>query len=375
MKRLHFLTAVVLLSSAMKAQPPVRLSWSGELNCTYCPLDSVVVTNQSNGEKFVFRYPDTVLVYGNDVGITPIKSEAETSLKTYPNPFSDKVQAEFSLSQSETVDMAVYDVQGREIVRQQSILEKGTHRFNLRLPYGMYILHLQTAAGSQSVRLLSENNETTTPQIVYAGTVPIMADIPKKVRKANDGFPFKYGDTLVMQGFVSDSGVFQYKEEHIITLTEDTHVTFAFFDELAFVDTSGIIIIDSLLYSKDSPYGIPCYYYPIYQPELYDYHGKFTIINTQSDLDSLFACDNSLVPPVIDFSCQSLILVCGISPNVISGAKYISFSFIKNCNGDYVIKMDIGYGALTAEDEFYWTVVVNEVIENKEEVKLIIKYK
>ena len=74
MKRLKFLAASLLCSTAMMAQPPVKISWAGELNCERCLLDSVVVTNKSSGEKLVFYYPDTVLVCGEDsVGIKPLQ--------------------------------------------------------------------------------------------------------------------------------------------------------------------------------------------------------------------------------------------------------------------------------------------------------------
>jgi len=70
MKKLHFLAAILLFSSAIKSQPTVKITWSGELNCEYYPLDSVIVTNKSNGKTAVFYYPaDTMLVYGGDVGI------------------------------------------------------------------------------------------------------------------------------------------------------------------------------------------------------------------------------------------------------------------------------------------------------------------
>jgi hypothetical protein len=168
----------MLFSSAVSAQPPVRLSWAGELNCEYYPLDSVVVTNKATGEKVVFYYPDTSYTTYSDVAVNPVPLDAETRLKTYPNPFSDKVQAEFSLAQKGEADLAVYDVLGREIVRKVCVLERGTHVFNLSLPQGAYTLHLQTAEGKQSARLLSEAKGNAPPQIAYASTAPTLRETP-----------------------------------------------------------------------------------------------------------------------------------------------------------------------------------------------------
>jgi hypothetical protein len=50
------------------------------------------------------------------------------------------------------------------------------------------------------------------------------------------------------------------------------------------------------------------------------------------------------------------------------------FSFIKNCSGGYVIKIDLGFGYATIPDGFLWTVIVNETIQSKEQIKLMVNY-
>jgi len=233
-------------------EPQVRLSWTGEFNCEHYPLDSVVITNRSNGKRAVFHYPDTVYTNG-------------------------------------------------------------------KIEIGKNIL-------------------------------------------------FQYGDILIMQGFISGKDAFQYKKEHRILLMEDTLIVFAFFDEQAFVDTSEITIIESF-----SGGGIRCYYngWGTYNPLDCEW-GYFLIINTQSHLDSLFACNSLLVPPIVDFSSQSLVLMRGWTPDLVGPG---TFSFIKNCSEDYVIQIDIFFhGAQTAPSTYFWMVIVNEVIQSKEQVKLIINY-
>ena len=231
MKNLHLIIASVLLSSVIQAQTPVRLSWTAELNGNYCLLDSVVVKNQK-GEKYVFYYPDTTLICCNDeeeVGIIPVKPEAKTSLKVYPNPFSDNVQVDFSLAQSGKAELSVYDMLGREVIRYGSILENGTHSFLISLPKGIYTLQLQTEAGMQTARLLSEKGGNTPPQILHTGKVPYTEPISKKMQKTNDLF-FTYGDTLTLQAFISDSTAIPSLKEHTIIPTKDTHIVFLFYD-------------------------------------------------------------------------------------------------------------------------------------------------
>jgi len=158
--------AVLLCSGVVYAQqPPIKITWSGELNCEHYPLDSVIVTNKSNGKKAVFRYPDTVLVYGT-MRISELPLTRNT-LRVYPNPFSNSTQVEFSLAQYGEADLAVYDVLGREVLRKVSVLESGTHSFKLSLPSGFYTLRLQTAEGVRTARVVSEGKENagyTSPQ-------------------------------------------------------------------------------------------------------------------------------------------------------------------------------------------------------------------
>ena len=197
MKLYKIVIASVLLIATLYAQPPTRISWSGKFNCERCSIDSVRVINKSSGEKFVFRYPDTAFMCG-DVGITTVNPEGKTNLRVYPNPFSGNTQVDFSLPQSGEVDMTVFDLLGREVIRQNRVLEKGTHSVKIRLPQGIYTLSLQTAEGLQSARLLSEGKENAAPQIVYSGSVSDWVDIPKKVHKSNDTvFPFgKFADKI-----------------------------------------------------------------------------------------------------------------------------------------------------------------------------------
>ena len=113
--------------------PPITISWTAELNGEHYLLDSVVITNQSNGETMTVYYPDTIFEYQN-LGIKPLPLTRNT-LRVFPNPFSHATQVEFSLARYGEADLAVYDVLGREVLRKVSVLEKGTHSYKLSLRY------------------------------------------------------------------------------------------------------------------------------------------------------------------------------------------------------------------------------------------------
>jgi len=231
---MFFLAVSMLWGSAMYAQqPPITIKWTAEFNCNgWYPLDSVVIYNSANRsgyeQKMTVYYPDTVFVFYDNTKIKPIELEQKTSLKTYPNPFSNHTQVEFSLARYGETDLTVYDMLGREIIRQSFVLERGTHSFTVSLPQGIYTLNLQTGEDKSSARLISEGKAV--PQIVYNGTVPNTENTPQRVYKAdNTDFPCEYGDMLIFQGFITENDVV-YVEKHALVLTEDAFISFAFFN-------------------------------------------------------------------------------------------------------------------------------------------------
>ena len=377
MMKLKVVVVSMLFSTALYAQPPTRISWAGELNGKHCPLDSVIVTNKSSGEKLVFYYPDTVLMYGDNVGIKPIKQETETGLKIYPNPFADHTQVDFSLAYPGEVDMTVYDFLGREIIRQSRVLEKGTHRFKISLPQGIYNLNLQTAEGTQSARLISEGKESVVPLIIPLATSPPVVDISRKAHKSNDTeFPFNYGDTLMIQGFISESDVFQYKHVHIVPLTEDAHITFAFFN---IVDTIWIELLKgpySCLYDSDSvPFIMPggddddSWWWDGEQFVGSVILNDFLFVNTQSQLDSVFACANSI--PDIDFEQQTLLLAKGHT--IVNGGISLP-SIIQIYDGHFILQAKMSLTGSYVIDPIFWAILIHKPL-SKEQISIQIIYK
>jgi len=234
-------------------QSPITIQWTAMANGKWHPLDRVVITNKSNGDTMTVYYPDTVFeCYSVGIKELPVTSYG---LRVYPNPFSNTAQVEFSLAQYGEADLTVYDLLGREIVRQSFVLESGTHSVNVSLPNGMYLLSLQTTDGKCTARLLSEGKgkvapKITSPQRHCEGDSPKQsrnttngllhsvrndekkggndekATVTERSRsKSNTNFQCQYGDTLVLQGFIPVCDTFLV-EEHIVSLTKDTLIVF-----------------------------------------------------------------------------------------------------------------------------------------------------
>jgi hypothetical protein len=133
------------------------------------------VVPAANNQKVIVKAASSGLdSYSMDlfVGDTIIEAETVTvkqsstvpaiTLKAYPNPFTEHVKLSYSLPQSCSVDLSVYDMLGRKIVtlvtgnkpagNYQIIFSSGKYH----LKPGVYMARLQTQTGQQSVLLKME---------------------------------------------------------------------------------------------------------------------------------------------------------------------------------------------------------------------------
>ena len=192
--------------------------------------------------------------------------------------------------------------------------------------------------------------------------------VGEAAQKSDSDLPFDLGDFVEFVAFETDTHDNQLLKRHNIpSLTEDTLITFDFFTT---GDTIEVTVIDSVMGIG----WIPCYYNFFYQgtnDNINSYpSARFAIVNTQSELDSLFTCNSSLVLSAVDFSHQSLVLIVGSTSTSIS--EDAVFSVVKNCSGIYEIRMDIYEGVFQVVTKFGWIIIVNEVIQSKKQVNLMV---
>jgi pectin methylesterase-like acyl-CoA thioesterase len=97
--------------------------------------------------------------------ITSVQNSSANQIPTsyalyqnYPNPFNPSTTISYDLPKSGMVSLKVYDVYGREITTLvDGVIPAGNHRetFNAsRLASGVYFVHLQTEAMSQTIKIL-----------------------------------------------------------------------------------------------------------------------------------------------------------------------------------------------------------------------------
>lgn len=84
--------------------------------------------------------------------------ERELLLEAYPNPFNSGTNLAFKLPVSESVELSIYDVQGREVTRLlNGDLQAGKHSIHLNTedwPSAVYLVNLRTAESSMTRRII-----------------------------------------------------------------------------------------------------------------------------------------------------------------------------------------------------------------------------
>jgi hypothetical protein len=103
-------------------------------------------------------------IYIDDINITSvvgIKQEVAAGLgfTLFPNPASGNSTAKFYLTETQQVDLKVYDVVGKQVANLvESKLPAGEHRYEINkeeaLPSGVYIVKLKVDQGELTQKLI-----------------------------------------------------------------------------------------------------------------------------------------------------------------------------------------------------------------------------
>lgn len=83
------------------------------------------------------------------------QEESQRNIKAYPNPFSDKINLAFTLTENADVKVAIYDYSGRNVhMTDMGTLQAGEQRFSLtpNLEPGVYIV--KVFAGKQTFQVI-----------------------------------------------------------------------------------------------------------------------------------------------------------------------------------------------------------------------------
>jgi uncharacterized protein (TIGR02145 family) len=166
MKMIALLFVFIAFNSAYAQNYQISFSGSGASST----VDSVKVENISQCKDTVISGSNILFLMGT-VGINSISNVLNNSLRVYPNPMNVNCLVEFEAASSGNASLELFDVTGRRIVKQNSMLSVGIHSYTLSgISSGIYFLKITSETYSYSTKLVNLNTVTGKAQINYKGT-------------------------------------------------------------------------------------------------------------------------------------------------------------------------------------------------------------
>ena len=214
-RNFKFLGLVVgLLLFGKSHSQTVSLAFTGRDSVNkYVQLDSIAIYNLTKGWQETIYWPDTVITLSTPAGIADAQ-EQEIGLSSYPNPFNGTSLVKFTLSQSEQVQMAVYNIAGQRIMEYHSFLEAGTNYFDISFQKPqVYFLVVNTVEG-RFVQKLVNLGYSGDNYIEYRSTTSAQIEQKSKSHKSLSSKPYNYGDMMEYVGYATINGHFE-ESQHI----------------------------------------------------------------------------------------------------------------------------------------------------------------
>jgi uncharacterized protein (TIGR02145 family) len=208
---LFLVIAPGLVMSAAGQKVLMELTFTAIDSAMYERLDSVKVINQSWGSDTVLYWPDTVLVFDYQVGISENngKKAALLLLRNTPNPATDQTIVSLFVPEEDQVRVLVTDISGRQIINTEQNLGKGDHSFRFIPGSGkLYFFIAQWRGISRSIKILNAGfGKRAAASVEYLGKEDDLHGL--KMAESIPGFYFRPGDKLLYIGYAGalESGI------------------------------------------------------------------------------------------------------------------------------------------------------------------------
>lgn len=184
----------------------LELTFTAVDNNAYVQVESIKVSNLSNGSDTVLFWPDTVLLMDYQVGTPELLNEKDVFqvFPNYPNPIINKTNLSFYIPEKGEVNMFITDVLGRQLINIKRVFDKGHH--NLSFSPGVGELFVFTAiwkSNSRSIKILSTNNNSDyEPSLEYIGLTNSESGL-KSIGDINN-FTYTLDDDLLCIAYADD---------------------------------------------------------------------------------------------------------------------------------------------------------------------------
>ncbi len=226
MKIKTFFTILVLgfALSSYSQKATIHISFTAYNNMLHVPMDSVEITNITQGGDTTLYYPDTTLTLNyTTTGLNDKINQEEFRLsQNYPNPFSSRTTFDVYMPENGELAIGVYDLSGREIVKFVDDYSFGNHTFSfISDKGGLYLLNMILNNEVRTMKMYSiGGNIDNQCEILYVGSDG--SGSATKSTEAKAKFPYSLGDQLVAFGY--SLGQFH---NIVFTPTNDTVIEFS----------------------------------------------------------------------------------------------------------------------------------------------------
>jgi len=165
-------------------------------------VDSVKIENLTRCLFVTIGGNDTLLLSGSS-GIKENNINNNYKALIYPSPSIDNCCLELESNSRIKADIEIFDVTGRRLLKEQSLLYAGINKFNIGgLGSGIYFIRIFSNEFSYTSKILSFNTRKSIIRIYYAGTSP--SDERGKFLKRNViSRKFPHGKTLIPMQYTS----------------------------------------------------------------------------------------------------------------------------------------------------------------------------
>lgn len=143
----------------------ITLKFTAENNVEHIALNSILIENLTRGGEMQLNYPDTVVTFDFNVGISenPINSESVFKLsQNEPNPFESDTRFSIDLYANELIQIKISDITGKILVNSEYSLNRGLHNFEFSSGRGnIYFLTVRNNVYSKTIKMITISNENT----------------------------------------------------------------------------------------------------------------------------------------------------------------------------------------------------------------------
>ncbi|MBW6492907.1 MAG: fibrobacter succinogenes major paralogous domain-containing protein [Lentimicrobium sp.] len=148
-----------MIMGTFAQKPTMTLTFTADNNGQHVPLNSILIENLTQGGDTTLFSPDTILVINYVLGIgenETIGANVFTVFQNYPNPMEGQTTVNLYLPERENVLIIISDIVGRDIFKQEYMLDQGKHSFTF-LPgkENLYFLTAWLKHQNQTIKMFN----------------------------------------------------------------------------------------------------------------------------------------------------------------------------------------------------------------------------